>query len=162
MSTTLPAPDRQRTGGNKTLVRAAVIGILILLVAIALGSMMMRMSDTPANLDLSTTRLSQQGLYKVSYTPDQGIVAINTMQSWTLYVERSSGQPVENATVTVDGDMPQHRHGLPTRPQVTQNLGNGNYRVDGLRFHMPGWWVVDFVITADGQTDRVQFNMMLR
>jgi hypothetical protein len=162
MSTTLPTPDRQRTGGNKTLMRVAVVGIFILLVAIALGTMMMRMSNTPADLDLSTTRLSQQGLYQVSYTADQGSVGINTLQSWTLHIETPSAQSVRNATITVDGDMPQHRHGLPTRPQVTENLGNGDYKVEGLRFHMPGWWVMEFEITANGETDRVQFNMMLR
>jgi hypothetical protein len=162
MSTTLPAPDHQRSGKNKTLIRIAITGGFILLIAIALGMMMMRMSDTPTDLDMSTTLLSEQGIYRVSYTSDQGTVGINTMQRWTLHVETRSGQPVENATISVDGDMPQHRHGLPTRPQVTGYLGNGNYRVEGLRFHMPGWWVVDFVISADGQTDQVQFNMMLR
>jgi hypothetical protein len=58
--------------------------------------------------------------------------------------------------------MPQHGHGLPSRPQVTKNLGSGNYLVEGMKFQMGGWWVMDFTINANGQTDAVHFNMMLK
>jgi len=27
---------------------------------------------------------------------------------------------------------------------------------------MPGWWVMDFGVTANGQTDQVRFNMLLK
>lgn len=137
-------------------------GGLLALFIIAFVAMLMRMNYVPSNLDYATTRMSAQGLYKVGYISDLGTVPVNQMQSWTLHVETIEGQPVENATITVDGDMPQHGHGLPTRPQVTQYLGNGDYKVEGLKFHMPGWWVVDFGITANGQTDQVRFNMLLK
>jgi hypothetical protein len=152
-----------QSGTKKTFVIvAAIVGGLVLLAAIAMGAMMMGMSYVPTDLDTSTTLISEQGMYEISYTSDLGSVPVNQMQSWTLHVETADGQPVENATITVDGDMPQHGHGLPTRPQVTRYLGNGDYKVEGLKFHMPGWWVVDFVVTADGQTDQVRFNMVLK
>jgi hypothetical protein len=136
-------------------------GLLGLLVVLAIA-MFVWMSYVPSDLDTSTTRISEQGLFEIGYTSDLGAVPVNQMQSWTLHVETAEGQPVENATITVDGDMPQHGHGLPTHPQVTGYLGNGDYRVEGLKFHMPGWWVMDFVVTADGQSDQVRFNMMLK
>jgi hypothetical protein len=105
---------------------------------------------------------SDNGLFHVSYTSANGNVPVNQMHQWTLHVETADGQPVENATITLDGDMPQHGHGLPTNPQVTEYLGNGDYRVEGLKFQMGGWWVMDFVITAEGQSDTVQFNMLLK
>jgi hypothetical protein len=120
------------------------------------------MSYVPDDLDYSTTRLTEQGMYEVSYTAQVTPVPVNQMLTWTLHVETAAGQVVENATITVDGDMPQHGHGLPTRPQVTRYLGNGDYVVEGLKFHMPGWWVMDFVITKDGQSDQVHFNMQLK
>ena len=52
--------------------------------------------------------------------------------------------------IQVSGDMPEHRHGMPTQPQVTQNLGGGDYLVEGMRFQMGGWWAVTFAIDADG------------
>jgi hypothetical protein len=140
----------------------AVFGGLILVFAIFMGVMIARMNDVPADLDTSTTRSSEKGLFQVSYTPSNGTIPINQMHQWTLHVETADGQLVENAAISLDGDMPQHGHGLPTRPQVTQYLGNGDYLVEGLKFQMGGWWVMDFVITAEGQSDTVRFNMMLK
>ena len=134
-------------------------GLVLLLVAA--GVLISSMSFVPNDLDYSTTRLSEQGLYKVTYIAEINPVPINQMLKWTLHVEDAEGQLVENATITVDGDMPQHGHGLPTRPQVTRYLGNGDYRVEGLKFHMPGWWVVDFQIEAGDQQDQVRFNLLL-
>ncbi len=135
---------------------------LVLLLLVAVGAMIAYMSYVPDDLDYSTTRLTEQGMYEVSYTAQVSPVPVNQMLTWTLHVETAAGQVVENATITVDGDMPQHGHGLPTRPQVTRYLGNGDYVVEGLKFHMPGWWVMDFVITKDGQSDQVHFNMQLK
>ncbi len=140
----------------------AVLGGLILVSAIVMSVMMSRMSDVPTDLDTSTTRSTDNGLFTVSYTPTSGTVPVNKMQQWKLHVETADGQPVENATITLDGGMPQHGHGLPTRPQVTQYLSNGDYLVEGLKFQMAGWWVMDFVITAQGQQDTVRFNLMLK
>ena len=139
----------------------AVLGGL-LLVSVIFMVVMMAMNPIPTDLDTSTTRSSDNGLFKVSYTPASGTVPVNQMHQWTLHVETADGQPVENATITLDGDMPQHGHGLPTNPQVTEYLGNGDYLVEGLRFQMGGWWVMDFVITAQDQSDTVRFNMVLK
>ena len=138
-----------------------ILGVLILALAVSMFVMMSRMGDVPADVDYSTTQSSDQGLFNVSYIPSTGTIPINQMHQWTLHVERADGTPVEDATITVDGDMPQHGHGMPTQPQVTENLGNGDYLVDGLRFQMGGWWLMDFTITAGSETDTVHFNMML-
>jgi hypothetical protein len=31
-----------------------------------------------------------------------------------------------------------------------------------MKFQMGGWWLMDFTISADGQSDAVHFNMMLK
>lgn len=152
---------------NPSLVRSLMwiggaIGLAAIVYGIVSGLMMGGMASGPDDLDLSTTQQSENGLFNVSYTASSGSVPVNQMHEWTLHVETADGQPVENATIEVDGDMPQHGHGLPTSPKVTQYLGNGDYRVEGLRFQMAGWWVMDFTILADGQTDKVRFNMQLQ
>lgn len=140
-----------------------VLGGLVLAYIIVMNMMMAKMnSEVPADLDYSTTRISDDGLFKVSYKTSTGSVPVNQMHQWTLHVETADGQPVEDATIGVDGDMPQHGHGLPTQPRVTKNLGNGAYLVDGMKFQMGGWWLMDFTITANGTTDAVHFNMMLQ
>lgn len=157
----------KQTTSKSKLVRApiwigGILGGLILVFAIYMGVMMARMNSVPSNLDYSTTRLSDKALFKVSYTASTGTIPVNQMHQWTLHVETANGQPVEGATINVDGDMPQHGHDLPTRPRVTKYLGNGDYLVDGMKFQMGGWWLMDFTITANGQTDAVHFNMMLK
>jgi hypothetical protein len=135
---------------------------LALVFSLFLGIVLVRAGSVPSDLDFSTTRLSEDSHFMVSYTASTGTVPVNKMHQWTLYIETINGQPVENAVISVDGDMPQHGHGLPTRPQVTQKLGGGYYLVEGLRFQMGGWWVMDFSITTDSLSDIVHFNLMLR
>ncbi len=73
------------------------------------------------------------------------------------------GRPVEHAAVAVRGDMPEHGHGLPTQPRMTSEVSPGTYIVEGMKFQMGGWWVVDFDITdTDGHTDAVRFNLILQ
>jgi hypothetical protein len=138
-------------------------GLLLVALLVVWAVMALRGSmAVPADLDYSTTRLSASGLYEVSFMVSEPEIPINRLHTWTLHVETADGQPIEDATIAVDGDMPQHGHGLPTRPQVTQNLGNGDYLVEGMKFQMGGWWVMDFDVTVAGQTDRVSFNLMLK
>lgn len=158
----------KQTNSKSKLVRALIwigstLGGLVLVYMIAMNMMMAKMSsEVPTDLDYSTTRISDGGFFKVSYTASTGTVPVNQMHQWTLHVETADGQLVEDATINVDGDMPQHGHGLPTQPRVTKYLGNGDYLVDGMKFQMGGWWLMDFTITADGKTDAAHFNMMLQ
>lgn len=157
----------KQTTSKPKLVRAliwigGILGGLVIVYAILMGMMMARMSDVPSDLDYATTRRSDQGVFNVSYTASTGAIPVNQMHQWTLHVDGADGKPVEDAIINVDGDMPQHGHGLPTQPRVTKNLHNGDYLVDGMKFQMGGWWVMDFTISANGQTDTVHFNMMLK
>jgi YtkA-like len=116
----------------------------------------------PSNLDLSSTRLSTHKIFKVSFTSKLNPIVIDRMHEWELKVETPDGQPVSGAEITIDGGMPQHGHGLPTEPAVTRELGGGRYLVGGMRFSMPGWWVVNFHIKANGKEDTVAFNLLLK
>jgi hypothetical protein len=118
-------------------------------------------SELPPDLDTSSTLMTEQEIYQVSIDSDLDPVAINQIHTWNLHVETPDGQPVENAEITVGGGMPQHDHGFPTSPQVTKDLGTGDYLVEGVKFSMAGWWEMSFDITADGQTDSVTFNIVL-
>lgn len=117
-------------------------------------------SPAPSGLDYATERTTYNGAFNVSYTTENTI-AINQMHTWVLHIETADGQPVEDATITVDGGMPQHGHGLPTAPQVTEYLGNGDYLVEGMKFQMGGWWEVKFNISAGDLTDTITFNLTL-
>lgn len=142
-----------------------IVAILLLMPMIGprfLHPMMMGSESAPASLDLATSRPTDNGQFIASWRSDTDEVPLNQMHTWTLTVTTPDGAPVENAEILVDGGMPQHGHGLPTSPQVTEYLGNGEYRVEGLRFQMTGWWEVKFNISAGGQTDSITFNLTLQ
>ena len=115
----------------------------------------------PRDLDYSRTRASEAGLYRATIRPQGDSIPRGRLHSWTLHLETASGAPVEGATVKVDGGMPQHGHGLPTRPRVTRALGGGDLLVEGMKFNMGGWWVVTFGVRAAAGADSVVFNLSL-
>lgn len=96
----------------------------------------------------------------VRYTPEAPI-EINRMHSWILHVATADGNPVTGAIIDVDGGMPAHDHGLPTKPRVTEEIGNGDYRLDGLRFHMRGYWEMVVTVTIDGDESVVVIPLEL-
>ena len=83
------------------------------------------------------------------------------MHSWVLHVETDQGAPVEGAEIEVDGGMPAHDHGLPTKPRVTEELGGGDYRLDGVRFHMSGYWEMVITIRSDDSEETVVVSLTL-
>lgn len=97
----------------------------------------------------------------VTYTTPDGDIRINTMHSWVLHIETQEGEPVTGADVEVAGGMPAHNHGLPTSPRVTEELGDGDYRLDGMRFHMGGYWEVFVTITTDDNETIVVIPLQL-
>ena len=111
--------------------------------------------------DLSTRRLSRDGRYEVTYTPEAQPIPKRTLHAWTFEVRTRDGRPVEGATLKVGGGMPDHDHGLPTAPAVREALGGGRYVVDGMKFSMGGYWVVDVAIDSSEGADVVSFELQL-
>lgn len=105
-------------------------------------------------------RVSRAGLYRVGADPLQPIV-IGRMHAMRLTVHTLDGHPVEGADLAVDGGMPEHGHGLPTQPQVTADLGNGAYELEGMKYNMGGWWVVRVRIVGPAGSDEILFNLNL-
>lgn len=103
---------------------------------------------------------SNAGLYQVT-VESPGDLAMNVLETWTVTVKDGAGQPVDNATITVGGGMPEHGHGLPTEPAVTEKLGDGRYRVEGVKFNMSGDWELDLTIDAAPGADAAKFKFKL-
>lgn len=115
----------------------------------------------PEKLDVSTMQTSADKAFRITYETAQA-VPLNTIHTWKLRVERTDGSAVTGAEVLVDGTMPEHGHGLPTKPRMTQELGNGVYLIEGMKFNMPGWWTVTVTVIAGGQRDSATFNIDLK
>jgi hypothetical protein len=113
----------------------------------------------PEDLDYSTKKLTANNVFNVQYNSIGGSIRINRIHSWELTITDADGQPINDAEVTVVGDMPEHGHGLPTQPEVFKMGVGGLYRIDGMKFQMPGWWVITINVMADGKQDDVSFNL---
>ena len=83
------------------------------------------------------------------------------MLTTTIVVKDKNGQPIDNLAIEFDGGMPEHGHGLPTKPSVSKENGAGQYRVNGLKFSMGGWWELKLRIANGVAKDSVVFNVEL-
>ena len=98
---------------------------------------------------------------RISYQSALQPITINRMHHWIIEVKTLDGLTVEEANIQVTGGMPAHNHGLPTSPQVTEHLGDGRYRVEGMRFHMNGQWEIKISVQQDGLDELVTIPLVL-
>lgn len=115
----------------------------------------------PSDLDLSLRHPTAQGRYVVQMEPPVAAPAINQIHAWQIKLSAPDGTPVRHARIAVDGGMPQHGHGLPTRPQVTREVADGTYLMEGMKFSMTGWWEIKLAIQAADGADTVVFNTVV-
>ncbi|MCB1386734.1 MAG: FixH family protein [Nitratireductor sp.] len=112
-------------------------------------------------LDLSTEKPTEKGLYTLTFAPAEGKPSTGPIHAWKLTVKGRDGAPVTGAEILVNGGMPQHGHGLPTSPGVTDEPEPGVYTIDGVKFSMSGWWVFDLTVKAAAGEDKARFNVVL-
>lgn len=105
-------------------------------------------------------RESAGQMYTVYMRPTEVLAPLKS-QTVRVLVLDAMGRPVENASISVDGGMPEHDHALPTQPQVERALGGGMYDLGGLGFSMSGWWQLELSIQSAQGSDRVIFNLAL-
>lgn len=105
---------------------------------------------------------TEAGLYLVEWTTSPAPVPLNTLfEVRTTLRDAKTGLPVEDATVTVDATMPQHGHGMVTRPEADPGVCDpapcrhpgGVYTMRGMKFHMPGEWTVHFAVKGPAGED---------
>jgi len=116
---------------------------------------------SPPTPDLSLTRLSKENRFLVTLVPPEGAIGIQQIQSWQIKLATPAGVPIPGALVYMNGGMPEHGHGLPTRPVVTKEIVPGTYLLEGLKFSMPGWWELVVAIQVNGFEDMTYFNQIV-
>jgi hypothetical protein len=109
--------------------------------------------DRPASPGL----LSANGTYFVIYSIATEDSEVPLNRTFSIDVKVLDGAtrsvPQTNVELEVDGRMPHHRHGMNRVPRV-RSLGNGEFRVDGMLFHMPGRWELYFDVKRSGRAER--------
>ncbi|HEX7830655.1 MAG TPA: FixH family protein [Thermoanaerobaculia bacterium] len=154
----------QRNPNQRSLI-GALVAIVVVIMALTGCSAVMAMvhggPEKPAESEFGLgPRTSSQGLYTATLQPDESLRP-RKLQTIQVVLKDAQGRVVDGAAITIDGGMPQHGHGLPTRPRVTKSLGNGVYVIEGVRFNMGGWWEFKLAIQGSAGTDSITFNLAL-
>jgi hypothetical protein len=103
--------------------------------------------------------LSEQGLYQIALRPAVDPIPLGQLHDWILHVETLQGAVFTPSLLTIDGGMPQHKHGFVTDPRVTRELGKGDFLVEGVKFHMPGEWTINIRIVGPAGGDAASFKI---
>ena len=109
-----------------------------------------RVSTYAANMTVT----SKAGTMKMALVSDPAPPARGN-DTWSLHVTNSSGTALPGLALSVSTLMPDHGHGSPTIPTITDK-GGGDYTVTPLYLFMPGVWHIWF-FTAAAPTDTVDF-----
>ncbi len=136
---------------------------VVLLLGLAFGAYLAAPVTGTAQeeIDQSRSQTSANALYVASIEPEGGEIKQGELHAWILTVKTPDGKPVDDAKITVDGGMPEHNHGLPTSPEMTEKLGEGRYRIEGVKFSMSGRWELRFDISSAAGSDSATFNLVL-
>lgn len=98
-------------------------------------------------------RRTQSGKYLVAVRALAEPLPMGELFAMEATVTDPSGAPVPSAGVTIDARMPQHNHGMETKPVPREVVcdapgprgcphPDGVYVSDGFKFHMAGSWTV--------------------
>jgi len=117
---------------------------------------------------------TRKGLYRLKWTPRPAPLPLNTLFEVEVEVADAQGAPVEDAVVRVDARMPEHGHGMATKPEPEAGIcapgpdgtqlcrhPGGRYLTRGMKFHMPGSWVLSFDVSGPAGSDQAEVGFLL-
>lgn len=106
-----------------------------------------------------TASLQIPGVYKGKFFYEKEKAPIQEKHSWLLYLEDGKGGIMEGAQIHVDGINEDAGRGFASPPMVSEYLGNGHYRVEGIFFSVPGTWTMRFQVIWGGIADVLSYKI---
>jgi len=114
-----------------------------------------KQSDT-----IQHSEITNNGSFVVSIsTENRSKPPIRQYHNWIILVTDQQLNPIYPSVISVKGGMPAHGHALPTKPSVTEYLGDGRYRLEGVKFNMAGKWILLVSINSQNVRDIAEFNL---
>jgi hypothetical protein len=97
--------------------------------------------------------------YTVAYRTQPAKVAVG--KHFTIdAIACGKGGVADPAALAVDAFMPDHGHGMNYKAAVTK-IAAGQFRAEGLMFHMPGRWELYFDVPMQGKPERLVHSIVL-
>lgn len=86
----------------------------------------------------------------------------DSFQDCQIAFTTMDGDTAKLKMVEIAGGMPAHGHGLPTSPIMqAQHHNPGTYRIDGLKYNMPGAWLLGFKVAGKNGSDKIVFDFVI-
>ncbi len=108
---------------------------------------------------VSITKQSQYNIYLGNFECQDSLNAGLFQNCW--FTLSRSKERVEGVEIFIDGGMPAHEHGLPTAPKIVWSAKENIYLIKGLKFSMPGQWVLNFKVNAEDDALKDQIKMLI-
>ncbi|MCK6513124.1 FixH family protein [Myxococcota bacterium] len=128
------------------------------------GSTQETMSEaTPEGSGAIRSLVTKEGTYRVVYVPAPDPIPLNENFAINFTVTYADGREMAlpaDLELKADATMPAHKHGMLQKPTI-QKETTGKYKVDGMKFHMPGQWVMKVDLTSGAKTETVDFEINL-
>lgn len=158
--------DRQRNMVSDRCFHASALNrqrfLHAIMMAVGLFACVLATGNPPASQQADgQIWISRSGQFHLMFESEVDPIVINRIHRWVLRVETADGHPVSGAQITMQGGMPEHDHGLPTMPLVTASPDAGGYLIEGIRFHMNGYWELEFTISTGKDEDTVLISLEL-
>jgi len=96
--------------------------------------------------------------YRASLRPE--LTAAGQIADWRVLIETPDSRAAARPTIVMQSWMPDAPSVVGDQPKAFY-LGDGVFRVDGLRFDRAGWWNVSVTISNVGVTDSLAFNLIV-
>jgi hypothetical protein len=153
----------QRNGAGKMTSLAVMVAAMVALTGCSHAMAMIHGTGArrPAASEFGLGPRPSANRVYVATLETAGPLRVRQMQSVRVAIVDADGRAVEDAALAIDGGMPEHGHGLPTKPRMTRALSAGTYEVNGVRFNMGGWWEFKVTISSARGIDTVTFNLSL-
>ena len=116
-------------------------------------------ADCPLELGRGTGWVVFSDLYMIAFRPDPLRIEVGAPFSLILNICTKKNQPAE--LVALEATMPEHKHGMNYKPTIVAGK-DGRYRADGLLFHMPGRWELNFDVRSGAEIERLSHDIVLK
>ena len=99
------------------------------------------------------------GLHRIDLIPASPEVPLIEVHHWFVKVFDQWGEEIRPDKLYISGSMPEHGHGLPTRPIVEKYTDTQGYRISNVSFNMAGNWKFNVEFSYQGITDGAEFDI---
>lgn len=117
---------------------------------------------TPRGSRAFASELTTDGRYRIEWrsVPDPLPLNRDFRLEVRLNPVEGAEPPSQPLELRADAEMPEHQHGMLQTP-ISRALGERRFEVEGMRFHMPGRWVLLFEVREGLKKSRARVSLDL-